>query len=330
MASDWIIAVDLGGTQLRAALCTPEGTIHQRVREKTRARQGPEAVLARIGQAIEQVWPQPDPTTGGAGRGAVRAIGISAPGPLDPFEGIVLGAPNLPGWENLPLREVVSGRFGVPVHVGNDANVAALAEHRFGAGRGYDDMIYMTISTGIGGGIVLGGRLFLGHKGLAGEIGHTVLQPNGPQCSCGNRGCLEALASGTAIGHQARTLAASGRAPAILAAAQGEAAQVSARSVGLAAAQGDKVALRLLRQAGRHIGIAIANLMHLFNPQCFVLGGGVTQTGELLFKPIRRAARRNVQVPQYAEGVEIVPAALGEDVGLLGALALVSAEVPAP
>ena len=322
MVSDWVIAVDLGGTQLRAALCTPDGTIHQRVSKKTRARRGPEAVLERIGQTIEQIWPQLE-----QGRAPVRAIGISAPGPLDPFKGVVLSSPNLPGWDNLPLRDIVSGRFEVPVCVGNDANLAALGEHRFGAGRGYDDMIYMTISTGIGGGIIAGGRLFLGHKGLAGEIGHTVLQPNGPQCGCGNRGCLEALASGTAIGHQAQTLAASGRAPAILAAAQGDATQVSAQSVGLAAAQGDKVALRLLRQAGRHIGIAIANLMHLFNPQCFVLGGGVTQAGELLFKPIRRTAQRNVQVPQYAEGVEIVPAALGDDVGLLGALALVSAEV---
>jgi glucokinase len=318
MATDWIIAIDLGGTQLRAALCTPDGTIHQRVSRKTRARRGLEAVLERICETAEQVWPE---------EGKVRAIGISAPGPLDPFNGIVLGAPNLPGWERVPLRDIVSARFDLPVFVGNDANLAALGEHRFGAGQGFDDMIYMTISTGIGGGILVGGKLLLGHKGLAGEIGHIVLQPNGPQCGCGNRGCLEALASGTAIGRQALTLAAAGRAPAILAAAGGDLTQISSKSVGEAAAQGDKVAIRLLRRAGRFIGIGIANLMHLFNPQCFVLGGGVTQAGDLLFNPIRRTARRQVQIPQYAEGTEIIPAALGDDVSLLGALTLASSEV---
>jgi glucokinase len=318
MATDWIIAIDLGGTQLRAALCTPDGTIHQRVSRKTRARRGLEAVLERICETAEQVWPE---------EGKVRAIGISAPGPLDPFNGIVLGAPNLPGWKRVPLRDIVSARFDLPVFVGNDANLAALGEHRFGAGQGFDDMIYMTISTGIGGGILVGGKLLLGHKGLAGEIGHIVLQPNGPQCGCGNRGCLEALASGTAIGRQALTLAAAGRAPAILAAAGGDLTQISSKSVGEAAAQGDKVAIRLLRRAGRFIGIGIANLMHLFNPQCFVLGGGVTQAGDLLFNPIRRTARRQVQIPQYAEGTEIIPAALGDDVSLLGALTLASSEV---
>jgi glucokinase len=318
MATDWFIAIDLGGTQLRAALCTPDGTIHQRVSRKTRAKRGLEAVLERICETAEQVWPED---------GNVRAIGISAPGPLDPFKGIVLGAPNLPGWDRVPLRDIVSTRFNLPVFVGNDANLAALGEHRFGAGQGYDDMIYITISTGIGGGILVGGKLLLGYKGLAGEIGHIVLQPNGPQCGCGNRGCLEALASGTAIGRQALTLAAAGRAPAILAAAGGDLTQVSSKSVGEAAAQGDKVAIKLLRRAGNFIGIGIANLMHLFNPQCFVLGGGVTQAGDLLFKPIRRTARRRVQIPQYAEGTAIIPAALGDDVSLLGALTLVSLEV---
>jgi glucokinase len=318
MATDLIIAVDLGGTQLRAALCTADGTVHNRVSKKTRAKRGPEVVLEHIAQTITEIWPAKD---------KVRAVGISAAGPLDPYNGVVLGSPNLPGWVNIPLRDIMSERLGVPIFVGNDANLAALGEHSFGAGRGYDNMVYMTISTGIGGGIIVDGKLLLGHKGLAGEIGHVVLQPNGPQCGCGNRGCLEALASGTAIGRQAQTLAATGRAPAILAAADGDVMLVSAKSVGLAAAQGDKVALKLLRRAGRYIGIAIANLMHLFNPECFVLGGGVTHTGDLLFKPIRRTARRQVQVPQYVTDTKIVPAALGDDVGLLGALALVNSEI---
>lgn len=317
MAMDAIIAVDLGGTQLRAALFTPDGVIHKRVSRETNASAGPDAVLERICQTAEQIVPKD---------GRVQAIGVSAPGPLDPFNGVVLGAPNLPGWDRVPLRDILSARFDVPVVVGNDANLAALGEHRFGAGRGYDDMIYMTISTGIGGGIVVRGKLLLGYKGLAGEIGHMVMQPGGPLCGCGNRGCLEALASGTAIGHQARTLVSSGRAPGILAAAGGDAAMVSSKTVGQAAAAGDRVATKLLRRAGRYIGIGIANLMHLLNPQCFVLGGGVTHAGELLFKPIRRTARRWVQVPQYADDTKIVPAELGDDAGLFGALALARSE----
>ncbi len=313
MTTDWIIAIDLGGTQLRAALCTSDGTIHRRVKKKTRAERGPEAVLERVCQAAQEIWPSDDP---------LRAISMLAPGPLDPFKGIVMGAPNLPGWDHVPVRDILSARFDLPVFVGNDANLAGLGEHRYGAGRGVEDMIYMTISTGIGGGIVTGGKLFVGARGLAGEIGHMVIQPGGPLCGCGNRGCLEALASGTAIGHQAQTLAAHGRAPAILAAAGGDVAQVDSKSVGEAAAQGDKVARKLLDQAGRYIGIGVVNLMHLFNPQRFVLGGGVSQTGELLFKPIRRTVRRRTLIPQYHAGVDIVPAALGDDAGLLGALAL--------
>ena len=302
MGEDWIIAVDLGGTQLRAALCTPGGTITKRVRKKTRAKRGSKAVLERLCKTAEQVWPD---------KGRVLAIGISVPGALDRSKGVVVEAPNLAGWKNVPVSDAVSGHLHVPVCVGNDANLAALAEHRFGAGQGVDDMIYMTISTGIGGGIIVGGKLLLGHRGLAGEVGHMVMQPDGPLCGCGNRGCLEALASGTAI----------------LAAAGGDVAQVSCESVGSAAAQGDNVAVDLLRHAGQTIGIAIANLMHLFNPQRFVLGGGVTRTGELLFKPIRRAARRWAQNPRYVEQTEIVPAALGDDVSLLGALALARSQV---
>jgi glucokinase len=318
MGGGGIIAVDLGGTRLRAALCAPDGTIHRRAEEETRDDGDAEAVLEQICTTAERVWPE---------NGQVLAISISTPGSVDAATGVVLSAPNVPGWEDVPLRSVVQAHFDLPVFVGNDANLAAIAEHRFGAGRGVADMIYVTISTGIGGGILAGGQLLLGHRGFAGEIGHVVLQPDGPLCRCGNRGCLEALASGTAIGLQAQKLASSGRAPAILAAANGDVARISAESVGMAAAAGDSVALGLLEKAGHTIGIAIANLMHLLNPQMFVLGGGVTQSGELLFKPIRAAARRWAHNPAYFADTEIVAAALGNDVSLLGALALARSEV---
>lgn len=313
MRTDWIIAIDLGGTHLRAALCTPDGTIHKRVKKKTFAERGLKSVMERVRETAKEVWPE---------GGNVRAVGMSAPGPLDPTQGVIISPPNLPGWEQVPVRAILSSQLDCPVFVGNDANLAALGEHRFGAGRGFDDMIYITISTGIGGGILVRGKLLLGHKGLAGEIGHMIVQPGGPQCGCGNRGCLEALASGTAIGQQARALASAGRAPEILAAAGDEIDNISSKHVGEAAAQGDQVAVELLHQAGQYIGIGITTLMHLFNPKRFVLGGGVTQTGDLLFEPIRSTVRHWAMTPLYWEETEIVPAELGDDAGLLGALAL--------
>ncbi len=316
--TDSIIAVDLGGTRLRTALCSPDGTIQKRIEKKTKAQRGPQAVMERVIQTIHQVWPQ---------QGTVQAISIVAPGPLDPFEGVVIEAPNLPDWDHVPVRDILTKAFSLPVFVGNDANLAALAEHRFGAGQGLDDLIYMTISTGVGGGIILGGKLLLGSKGLAGEIGHMIVQPGGPLCGCGNRGCLEAVASGTAIGREARVLVSGGKGESILQAAGGDREAVESRSVGQAAAKGDPLAIKLLADAGRNVGIAIASLMHLFNPQRFILGGGVSQAGDLLFEPVRESAREWAMSPLYWQGVDILPAALGDDVGLLGALALALTEM---
>lgn len=316
--TDPIIGIDLGGTRLRAALCSPDGSLLKWVKKKTRAKGGPQVVMERVAQAIRQVWPD---------EGDVRAISMVAPGPLDPFEGVVIEAPNLPGWDHVPVRDILTQEFDRPVFVGNDANLAALAEHRFGAGRGFDDLIYLTISTGVGGGIILDGKLLLGSKGLAGEIGHMIVQPGGPLCGCGRRGCLEAIASGTAIGRAARILIDGGKGEVILEMAGGDRNAVDSQAVGLAAAAGDPTAIGLLADAGRHIGIAIASLMHLFNPQRFILGGGVSQVGDLLFEPVRATVRDWAMSPLYWQGVDIVPAALGDDVGLLGALALALTEL---
>jgi glucokinase len=317
MTTDRIVAIDLGGTQLRVALCEPDGTVHERVEVETRAQEGREAVLARILGTTEQLMPA---------EGQVQAIGVSSPGPLDPFEGVVFQPPNLPGWDRVPLRDIIQSHFEIPTFLGNDANLAALAELRFGAGRDVRDMIYMTISTGIGGGVILDGKLFVGHAGLAGEIGHITMDPDGPYCTCGSRGCLEALASGSAIGHQARILARGGDAPHLLELVHGDVERITSHTVGQAAEQGDKTALRLVDQAARYIAIAIANLMHLFNPQRFILGGGVTGMGDLLFEPIRREVPYWTMAPRFHENVPIVPAELGGDVGLLGAVALVVSE----
>lgn len=306
-----ILAVDLGGTQIRAARCTPDGQMEERVALPTLAHEGPERVLDRIRQAIRSVWPQ---------QGEVAALALSAPGPVDARTGVVRFTPNIPGWKDVPLRDLMAD-FGVPTFVANDANLAALGEYRFGAGRGVRDLIYLTISTGIGGGIIIDGRLFEGGQGLGGEVGHMVVEPDGPFCGCGGHGCLEAVASGTAIAREARA-AVEGGMPSLLSRMVARPQEVTAREVVEAARQGDDVSLRVLERAGRYIGLALVSLMYLFNPALFILGGSVAiGAGELLMAPIRRTVQERSQ-RVYWENTSITFAALGDDVGLLGALAL--------
>ncbi len=306
------IVVDLGGTQIRAALVQADGRMEARVAMATQASEGLEAVLARIEGAIRQVWPPGE---------EIAALSLTAPGPTDDRQGVLLFAPNLPGWENVPLRDRLQGTFGVPTFVGNDANLAALGERRFGAGQGVNDLVYLTVSTGIGGGLILGGKLFEGARGLGGEVGHIVVEAEGPLCGCGNRGCLEALASGTAIGLAARAALRSGESSLLQDWARGEPERITAREVAQAARAGDGLARRLLERAGFYIGVALVSLMYLLNPSLFVIGGSVAKAGELLFGPIEETVRARAPEVYWRE-TPILPAALGDDVGLLGALAL--------
>ncbi len=316
MAKRYIV-IDLGGTQIRAALATAPKRLHQVVRVETLADRGPDAVLDRIEATVRQA--------AGEAWADVHAVGIAAPGPVDPWRGIMLDAPNMPGWEDLPLRDRLSSRLERPVTVGNDANLAALAEQRFGAGQGKAHMVYMTISTGVGGGVIADGRLLLGARGLAGEIGHATVEVNGPRCNCGNVGCLEMMASGPAIAREARARIAEGRASSLLELAGNDPARISGRLVGVAAAAGDCLAIEVIQRAGFYVGVGVVNLMKLFNPSMIVIGGGVSKVGDLLFKPIRQTVQERAD-HFYREECPIVPAALGDDVGLLGGLALVTAE----
>ena len=311
-----IIGVDLGGTQIRAALADDEGSILRRTRCLTLAEEGLEPVIGRIKGAIREVM-------GATDREQVQGIGIVAPGPLDPWKGVVTEAPNLPGWKNVPLKDLMEEEFGLPVLVGNDANLAALAEQRFGAGQGIADLIYVTVSTGIGGGVIADNRLLLGAQGLAGEVGHQTIEAFGPRCNCGNIGCLEALAAGPAIARRARELIRDGTETAITDLVGGDLDKITAREVNQAAQAGDPVAIEIFRQAGFYIGVGIVNLLHIFNPSLIVIGGSVTKAGDLLFEPIRATVRERAMASYYWENTPIVPAVLGDDVGLLGAVALV-------
>jgi glucokinase len=315
----YLIAVDLGGTQIRAALCDPSGQIYKRIARPTRAAEGVEAVLARIRQSIEEA-------AEGADMAEVAGIGIGAPGPLDPTTGTIMEAPNLPGWVNMPLRNLVSAHFGRPTFLGNDANVAGLAEATYGAARGIKDLVYLTISTGIGGGVITDGKMLLGARGLAAEAGHTIIKPDGPKCGCGNRGCLESLASGPSITRDVVARLKAGKTSKIIKLVAGDLNKVDARIINEAAGVGDKLAINAFRRAGRYLGLGITNLLHLFNPRMVVLGGSVTKAGPLLFDPMWEMLREKA-MPGYLDGLAIVPAALGDDVGLLGALALTATEL---
>ena len=260
-----------------------------------------------------------------AGR-ASAAVGVSFGGPVDFAAGLVRRSDHVPGWDNFPLRDRLSAEFGCPVAVDNDANVAALGEHRFGAGRGFDDLLYVTVSTGVGGGWILGGRPWRGHAGLAGEIGHTVVDPHGPLCLCGQRGCVERLASGpymaadyvARVGYPRRGAGEQGgRGEDPL--PRGEGTRITGRNVAERAAAGDEMARAILLRGAWALGVSIGNAANLINPQRVILGGGITKSGKMWWAEVRRAA-----VATAVAGVtfDVVPAELGDDAPLWGALAL--------
>ncbi|MCS7059546.1 MAG: ROK family protein [Anaerolineae bacterium] len=317
-----VIAVDLGGTNIRAALCDQEGRILKRHKQLTLAEEGPEAVINRIVDSIQHVMPE-------AGTAAVKAVAAACPGPLDPFIGVVMYAPNLPGWIDIPLRDILRQRLGLPVAIGNDANLAALGEQRYGAGRGMKDLVYVTISTGIGGGVILNNQLVLGMRGLAAEIGHTTLDIHADWTHAGVPGSFEGYASGTGIArlahHKLRAqLHAQQERGAPLSRmvelAGGDIDAVTAKEVGEAARCNDPLALEIIAEVARIIGLGFVNLLHLYDPAIIVVGGSVSLMGDLLFEPVRRTVQQYAMLP-YRDR-PIVPAALGDDCGLLGAAAL--------
>jgi glucokinase len=257
----------------------------------------------------------------------VNGIGICAPGPLDPHTGILFRAANVPSWINYPLQQNVETAFRVPVVIGNDANMAAMGEWKYGAGRGHNDVLYLTISTGIGGGVITGGRMLVGVHGMATELGHVTVVPDGPVCGCGQRGHLEALAAGPAIALTARTKLKAGVKSTINETLNGDFDTVTARHIGEAAKGGDAFAISLLAEAGQHIGHALAGFVHFSNPSIIIIGGGVAiNVGDLLLNPMRAAMLDRLMDEHYA--CDIVLAELGDDVGLLGTLALAMESFP--
>ncbi|NRP89369.1 Glucokinase [Ensifer adhaerens] len=306
------LAFDLGGTELRAALVDEAGSLLAFSAMPTAAADGPAAVTRQMEQLAAEVLAQtPDLSPIG--------IGVGAPGPLDPEAGIVIGPPTLIGWHEVPLATILSDRFELPVRLENDANAAALGEWHYGAGRGADSMVFVTVSTGIGGGVIANGRTLHGRRGLAAEIGHMTITNEGERCFCGAIGCFEAVASGTALGRHAtaRTRKFDGS----LMRAIASDGDVSGRHVVEAARKGDVLAMELLDAEARWLGIGFTNLLHLYSPDILVMGGGISHGFDLLQEVVVATVRERA-MPAY-RGVPIVAAQLGRHAGLIGAASLI-------
>jgi glucokinase len=302
------IALDIGGTHLRAALYPDDG-LEPITNKSIPTHNGDEKPENRLLQLIDSIWPS---------QGDVICIGGGVASPVDPKSGLVYRAPNIKGWTNFPLGATIYKKFKTETRLGNDANLAALGEWKYGAGVGHHDLAYLTISTGIGGGFIIDDRLLVGPHGIAAEVGHITVWPGGPMCGCGKRGHLEAVSSGTGIANYVRQQISAGRASTLA----NELDNLTAREVTAAALQGDLLAIEAFDQAGKFLGQAIADIMLLFEPTIVVLGGGVTKAGDILMKPLRKALEEGVFTPAYLQHMVIAPAKLGDQVGLIGALTL--------
>ncbi len=303
------IGVDVGGTQVRAALVDSAGLVHRRGAVRTDTKGGPSAVVAQIAQLVAEV-------AGGLDLKTLAGVGVCAPGPLDGPAGVVLNIPTLPGWVDVPISAWLAESLGVEVILENDGISAAIGEWHFGAGRGLSDFVYVTVSTGIGGGVVSDGHVLRGRRGMAGHLGHMTTAPEGEVCSCGNRGCWEAQASGTALAQMARRLATGQSGSAL--ARIGE--SMDARHVIDAARAGDELANELVAREARLLGIGIVNLLHMYSPMAVVMGGGVSNGFDLLHPGIVQQVRERALLA-YRD-VPIVAAQLEQNAGLVGAACL--------
>ena len=303
-------AIDLGGTSVRAAVVDGNGGIAGFVAGATEASQGPDAVIDRIVGVLHDSLARASVDVS-----ELAAVGIGAPGPLDWATGVIHEAPNLPGWKEVPLAARIGDAVGLPAFLENDANAAALAENQYGVAQGSRNMLYITVSTGVGGGLILDGELWHGAYGSAGEFGHMTVDFDGPLCDCGNRGCIEALAAGPDIAAWVADRVAEGRSSSL-----GGQTDPSGRDVVEAAQRGDELATEALARAGRAVGFGIVNVAHLVNLDTVVIGGGIANAGELLFDPLRATVRQHL-LESTAPNLRLEPWSLGEDVGLLGAAA---------
>ena len=308
-----VVAVDIGGTKITSAVITSEGKMISRIYRLTLAHEGPKKVIDHMVDAVQSSLRK-----AGLDLSSIGGVGVAAAAIIDIGRGLVSEAPNLPRWHNIPLRDRLADSLGKPVFLLNDASAAALGEHRMGAGRGLDNLIYITVSTGIGGGLIINGQLYDGADGCAAEIGHMIILIDGPACKCGQRGCFEALASGTAIARMAIERLEAGGKSRLAELTCGKIEDVTAELVAEVARRNDRLALSVIDEAARYLGIGLANLINVINPQMIIIGGGVSKMGAMLFRPARKSMKEHAfKLP--ARTVRVVRPRLGMDAGLIGA-----------
>jgi len=306
------LALDIGGTKIACGRFREDGFLEEKIVFFTKPERGYKEIVDEIIFTLLKLKTKD-----------VVAIGVGTAGPLDRIKGIVYSPPNLPGWDGVPLKEDLESSLGLPLFMDNDANAACLGEFLFGAGKGVDNLVYITVSTGIGGGIIINGKLLHGMRDSAGEIGHQTILPDGPLCNCGNRGCLEALASGTAIAKRAKEAILRDEKTILKEYAEKE--ELSAKSVREAMLKGDSVAIRIWNEAMEYLGIGISNIITILSPERVIIGGSVGLSGEDVINKVKEVIRKRVfLVP--VEFVDITTAKLGENVGLYGAFAVALSE----
>jgi glucokinase len=311
------IGIDVGGTKIAAGLVDQTGQILHRYSSRAHAEEEPAVVIEEIVQVSQALIKK-----SGVSPADIEAVGLGFPGNTNGPAGIVLVCANLPAWDHVPLRDIVSTRLGLPVMLDNDTNLCAVGEHRFGAGRGVKNMVYLTFSTGYGIGIIINDRLYVGHTGTAGELGHVIIEVGGPPCTCGKNGCIMAYACGIGISRMAYEQVDAGVNTLLRAAASPDRRRISGEQIAAAADQGDAVAAAILHKAGYYAGVGLSMIVQILNPELIVIGGGLTRIGSRLLDPAMAAMREHTQ-PQMWDSARVVPWQLGDDLGILGAAAQV-------
>ena len=312
-----VVGVDMGGTKILSAVIDAEGNILGTAKLSTKAAEGKSAVIDRIAESIEKAIDKSS-----VDNASIQAIGIGAPGPLDPETGVVIFAPNL-GWRDVPLKTELEARTGFPTFVDNDVNIGTLGEHAFGAAQGVENVVGIFVGTGIGGGIILNGELFHGASKTAGEVGHIIVKADGPRCGCGTRGCLEAIASRTAMAKQFRkAIKKKGKKSVLTKLTDGDLSVIRSGVLVKAIRASDKLTLKVFKKATKYLGIGIGSIVNFLNPDMIVLGGGVVEALDDTFIDNIRTYAEKYALPNTLDGVQIVRAKLGDNSGILGAAAL--------
>ncbi|WP_319559015.1 ROK family protein [Marispirochaeta sp.] len=320
MGTVYWIGFDLGGTKMIASLLDENYAILGRVKKRTDPHEGNSAVLKRIAAAIEEVI-----LTSGVPRSAIKGIGFAAPGPMDREAGIMISTPNL-GFENIPIRSYLEEEAGIKVCLDNDVNAGTFGEFIKGAGKGYRHLLGVFLGTGIGGGLIINGQMYRGANGNAGEVGHMILQTDGPLCGCGQYGCLEALASRRSLAKDAVALASSGKAPVLLNMAGTDIAGYKSGVFAKALKKQDPAAKEIIKRGAFYLGIGLANCVNMLNPEAIILGGGlVEKLGTPFLKQIVKSLRAH-SLPGLIEDVKVMAAELGDDAALVGSAALAALE----